>query len=88
MKRSIIGLSLLSVMYGCDAPQKEAAVSETPNTVMESKVKEYAEFTLTTDLSKLSNNQREIIIVSKINAFEGNAITFVIPIRNIGGNIF
>lgn len=55
MKKSLIAILLASSVWAC-APEKEAEVSE-----MQQRVNEYAEFTLTADLSHLSENQQKVI---------------------------
>lgn len=55
MKKSLIAILLASSIWACTA-EKEAEVSE-----MQQKVNEYAEFTLTADLSHLSENQQKVI---------------------------
>ena len=55
MKKTIIAILLASSIWACSS-ENEAEVSE-----MQQKVNEYAEFTLTADLSHLSENQQKII---------------------------
>jgi hypothetical protein len=55
MKKSLAALLFFGLLSAC-TPEKEAETSE-----MQKKVNEYAEFTLTADLSHLSENQRKMI---------------------------
>lgn len=57
-----IATSLLFGMVSCDPPQKNDKEEKTTElTPMAKKVAEYAEFELTTDLSHLSDNQKEML---------------------------
>lgn len=66
MKKSIFAVLLSMLLFGCTSTETETDISTetaTAESEMSKRVKEYAPFSLTADLSHLSTNQRKMIPV-------------------------
>ncbi len=60
MKKPILLLAILITAYGCQAPE-QAEETTTEKSAIQMKLDEYASFTLTADMSKLSAREKEMI---------------------------
>lgn len=60
---SVITLIFLAGFTGCDAPKKEQKEEKKELTPMQKNLAKYAEFELTTDLSHLSENQKQMLML-------------------------
>ncbi|MEN8249537.1 MAG: Zn-dependent hydrolase [Bacteroidota bacterium] len=62
MKKTVLSALLVAfVAYACQVPEQQEEEQEGTKSAMQMKVDEYASFTLTTDVSKLSDNEKEMI---------------------------
>lgn len=61
MKNIIFMLALLVLVSSCKEEKKESSKEEATQTIMQKNINEYVSVTLTSDLSKLTENQRKMI---------------------------